>query len=308
MKGVMYHYVTEFDERFPNLRFLDFKNFLKQLDYFEEKYGFVTFKEWEEYIFNGITPNKIGKVLLTFDDALSCHFNYVFKELKRRNLWGLFYIPTNPYKVEKMLYVHKIQILSSVVSGLDLNLYTKKIISQNMIPDEKKIEFRNDTYKKQNNYSGITEFKRLLNYFLDYDYREEIIEKISNEFSVKFNINKFYLSIPQIREMENSGMIIGSHTASHPVMSKLDSFEQRKEIKSSFSFLNSICKLNHKTYCHPFGGFHSFDEHTLSILEENKVDYSFNVQSANIDKVDWVDNKHSLPRFDCNEFQFGGAN
>ena len=303
----MYHYITEFDQRFPNLRFLNFKNFSKQLDYFQKNFGFVTFEEWEKFIFNGTLPNKDGKILLTFDDALSCHFDYVFKELKKRNLWGLFYIPTNPYTVEKMLYVHKIHSLCGVVNGNNLNSYAREIISQSMISDEKKVEFRNNTYTKQNNYSGITDFKRLLNYFLDYNFREEIIERIGEKFSLNFDINGFYLSIPQIKEMENNGMIIGSHTASHLVMSKLNFNEQENEILSSFEFLDSICKPKHKTYCHPFGGFHSFNEQTLSILKENNVDYSFNVQSIEIDKASRAKNIHFLPRYDCNEFQFGKA-
>ena len=307
MKAVMYHYVTEFDKSLPNLRFLDFQNFVKQLDYFEEKFGFVTLEEWEEFIFNGTTPNKSGKILLTFDDALSCHFDYVFKVLNKRKLWGLFYIPTNPYTLEKMLYVHKIHLLCGAANGSDLNSYAREIISQNMIPDEKKAEFRNNTYTKQNNYSGVTDFKRLLNYFLDYDYRDEIIARIAKRFSLRFDINGFYLSIPQIKEMENNGMIIGSHTASHLVMSKLNFNEQKIEIQSSFEFLDSICRLKHKTYCHPFGGFHSFDKQTLSILEKSNVDYSFNVQSIEINKINRVSHIHSLPRFDCNEFQFGKA-
>ncbi len=303
----MYHYVTEYNEMFPNLRFLNFNNFVKQLDYFESRYGFITFDEWEDFIFNGKSPEKKGKIILTFDDALSCHYDYVFKELNKRNLWGLFYIPTNPYTIGNMLFVHKIHLLCSKVSGKDLNLYTKKIITEDMIPDKKKDEFIKKTYVNQNNYYGITEFKRLLNYFLDYNFREEIIQKIGEHFSINYNVNKFYLSVSQIKEMEKEGMIIGSHTASHLVMSKLNYTDQKSEIKLSFEFLESISKPKHRTYCHPFGGFHSFDKQTLSILKENNVDYSFNVESKEINNLDISINKQMLPRFDCNEFKFGKA-
>ena len=41
-------------------------------------------------------------------------------------------------------------------------------INKDMIPDSKILEFRSKTYRKQENYEGITEFKRILNYFIDF--------------------------------------------------------------------------------------------------------------------------------------------
>ena len=38
----MYHYVREYDRNFPNLKFLRIKDFIKQLDFFSEKYGFCS--------------------------------------------------------------------------------------------------------------------------------------------------------------------------------------------------------------------------------------------------------------------------
>ena len=46
MKAIMYHYVREFNSKFPYFRYLDINNFEKQLDYFEQRYGFVSKEEW----------------------------------------------------------------------------------------------------------------------------------------------------------------------------------------------------------------------------------------------------------------------
>ena len=85
----MYHYIQDYNPNFPNFRFLKFDNFKKQLDYFEENYGFVSKEEWNNFIYNG-TLSSQGKVLLTFDDGFKCHYDYVFPELEKRNLWGFF--------------------------------------------------------------------------------------------------------------------------------------------------------------------------------------------------------------------------
>ena len=50
MKAVMYHYVREYDSRLPFFKFLDVKNFEKQLDYFNSEYGFVSKEEWVQVL------------------------------------------------------------------------------------------------------------------------------------------------------------------------------------------------------------------------------------------------------------------
>ena len=40
MKSIMYHYVRSHDKNLPNLNYLHFKNFEKQIQYFKKKYQF----------------------------------------------------------------------------------------------------------------------------------------------------------------------------------------------------------------------------------------------------------------------------
>jgi Polysaccharide deacetylase len=307
MKAIMYHYVKERSEVLPRFRFLDFQNFRKQLDFFGATYGFVTFDEWCRYLRDGSMPAVDGKVLLTFDDALSCHFRFVFPELKSRHLWGIFYIPTLPYTERRMLDVHRIHLLCGTFEGKELLEYARRLVSDDMIPAKVREEFDKETYSNQVNYDGVSEFKRLLNYFIDYRYRSEIIDAISRKFSFKFDAAHFYLTTNQIEEMVSNNMLIGSHTRSHPVMSRLSAREQSFEIESSFQFLSSICKMPLRSYCHPYGGFHSFDEHTIRLLNQHGVDFSFNVESREINSRDQLRSRQFLPRFDCNQFQFGLA-
>lgn len=41
MKGIMYHYVRPFDEKLSKLKHLHIDDFRRQLDYFQQHYGFV---------------------------------------------------------------------------------------------------------------------------------------------------------------------------------------------------------------------------------------------------------------------------
>jgi peptidoglycan/xylan/chitin deacetylase (PgdA/CDA1 family) len=307
MKAIMYHYVRERCEALPRFRFLDFQNFRKQLDFFEATYGFVTLDEWSQFLADGSMPAVDGKVLLTFDDALSCHFQYVFPELKSRNLCGMFYIPTSPFTDGRILDVHRIHLLCGALDGRELLEYALSVISADMVPVKIREEFDKKTYSNQVNYDGVSEFKRLLNYFVDYQYRSEILDAIGKKFNLRLDTSSFYLKVSQIKEMAANNMLIGSHTSTHPVMSKLSAGEQAVEIESSFEFLSSISRLPLRTYCHPYGGFHSFNEDTIRLLHDCKVDFSFNVESREINSQDRSQSIQFLPRFDCNQFQFGLA-
>lgn len=308
MRAVMYHYVREYDEQLPNFRFLDIENFQKQLDHFERDYGFVTPLEWEGFIRAGVMPEKNGKVVLTFDDAFTDHYDYVFRELRVRGLWGLFYVPTQPYTHGRMLDVHRIHLLCGAHEGHALYARAQEIVTEAMIPDAKREEFRKETYtKQQDNYEGVSEFKRLMNYFIHYAYRSEVLDEMVSAFPVDCAPSHYYLSEKQIAEMNEAGMVIGSHTASHPVMSKLDLAMQEKEIAESFDFLYSVCTPFYKTYCHPYGGSRSYNTDTIRALNDQKVDFSFSVESRPITSEDKSASYQYLPRFDCNEFPFGKA-
>ena len=301
----MYHYVRKYDSRLPYFKFLDLKNFGLQLDYFEKEFGFVTIDDFKETILNK-NKSTNNKVVLTFDDGLKDHYKYVFPELVKRNLWGIFYVPTLPFSKNKFLGVHLIHLLSGSVEIRKLNLQLESLISEEMIPDSKVKEFREETYKNQNNSRELNSFKRILNYYIDYSNRDLILEKLVVMNNITVNLEDFYLKINEIKEMENEGMIFGSHSVSHPVMSKLKYKEQENEVKDSFNLLDSVCSSSGiKTFCFPYGGFHSFNSKTIEILNKNNCDFSFNVESRDIDMNDLNFNIQSLPRYDCNEFKFG---
>lgn len=307
MKSVMYHYVRKYDPSHPHFRFLDIKNFRNQLAFFESEFGFVEREEWLEFLHFGKAPKKKGKILLTFDDAMSCHYEYVFPELIERGLWGTFYVPTMPYVADTILDVHRIHLLCGRFDGVELLNLASSFISENMIPDAKKESFKKDTYARQKNYIGVTEFKRILNYFISYEFRAGIIDDIAQQLNYFFDAKNFYVDFDSLLEMKSNGMVIGSHTHSHPVMSKLDSAQQLSELEASFSLLKKFAEPGLLTYCHPYGGAQSFNTDTISILDKMNIDYSFMVDPRDITVADVTSRKHQLPRYDCNSFQFGKA-
>lgn len=308
MKALMYHYICPDSGEMPFFRYLGLDSFKKQLDYFSEKFGFVDRDEFLASIANG-RPMADG-VVLTFDDGFSCHFDYVLPELRRRGLWGIFYIPTGMYSTGKLLDVHRIHVLLGKFGGVEVLSELRKILMDDMLSHAHIPEYRLLTYGNQKNDENTTLVKRILNYYISYEYRGLILDRLmalffKNEGPV---CSKFYMTSPQIKETQDAGMLVGSHSATHSVFSKLDVAAQRKELEDSFCFLDEATGgLAVRTFCYPYGGFHSFTAATEQILTELGCRFSFNVESRDISVRDLSNRPQALPRYDCNEFPHGEA-
>jgi peptidoglycan/xylan/chitin deacetylase (PgdA/CDA1 family) len=302
----MYHYVREYAEDFPQFKFLSIDDFRLQLDYFEKHFGFVTKSDWLRCVQDNHIDERVkGKVLLTFDDAMSCHFNYVFPELIKRDLWGIFYVPSKPYREHTLLDVHKIHLLTGKYEGKLLLETLSGLIENDNLTFETVESFKTQTYEGQNNEFGISAFKRALNYFMAEGKKTEVLDSICEKLNFTPTYDDFYVSKDALGEMHNAGMIIGSHSSSHTLMSKLNRDKQEAEIRESISLITEVTQAKCSTYCHPFGGDHSFNNDTLQLLNEFDVDYSFSVEPRDVMREDLLSKRHSLPRYDCNKFPHG---
>lgn len=305
MKAIMYHYVRPFDPKYPNFNNLHIEDFRNQLDFFEQEYGFA---DKDEFHNSFKTGKPLDGVVLTFDDGLYCHYDFLYKELKKRKLWGIFYVPTQPYTQGKLLDVHRTHLLLGKFNAMDIFHYLDKLIDESLFDKTKLDEFKKFTYKTQDNHPYTLLIKRILNYFISYEYREGLMDKlmahfIPNEADI---LKSFYLSVSQIKEMHNAGMIIGSHTVNHPVMSRLSDEKQESQIIDSFAYLEGIVNaFEPKTFCYPYGGFHSFTDQTEALLTKHNCLYSFNVEQRDIESSDLLNRPQALPRYDCNQFKFG---
>ncbi len=305
MKAIMYHYVRPDNLDLPYFRHLHKDDFVKQLEYFGNEFGFVGKEAFQNSLESG---EPVKGVVLTFDDGFSDHFHYVLPELTKRNLWGIFYIPTSPFLTMKLIDVHRIHMLIGKFGGMAIADATQRNINEGMLSHEHVKEFHSETYSRQNNDDSTNYVKRCLNYFIDYQYRENVIDKLMSIFypdECNMAVD-FYMTRSELEKMNDAGMVIGSHTVNHPVMSKLSSKEQEREIIDSFGVLESIVgKATIKTFCYPYGGFHTFTQETEELLAKNGCHFSFNVESRDIEREDIINRRQVLPRYDCNLFPFG---
>ncbi|MBN1123574.1 MAG: polysaccharide deacetylase family protein [Sedimentisphaerales bacterium] len=306
MKAIMYHYVHPDDSKFPYFRHLHRDDFRAQLDYFSANFDLISNVEFLEAIHSG-KPYR-DAIILTFDDAFKDHYMYVLPELKQRGLWGIFYIPTGVYATGRLMDVHRIHLLLGKWGGQCISNFLQEMVSDEMLIDNHVEAFRSRTYRAQSNDDYTLHVKRTLNYYIGYAYRGDILNALMERFfpEEKALAGQFYMSEIELRKMQEAGMLIGSHSVNHPVMSKLTCREQKQEIDGSFAFLEqAMGRLSIRTFCYPYGGFHSFTGDTETLLDQAGCLFSFNVEHRDITAEDLINRPQALPRYDCNLFPHG---
>ena len=311
MKVLMYHYIQEFNTELPYFLFLHVDNFKKQIAHLSANLNFISPSD-DLLLALANASETDNLALLTFDDALRCHYKFVLPQLVKRNVQGIFYIPTAPYTDGHSLGVHKIHLILGKEHPGRIVERLNRLIGPEMLDAEHVYEFKEHTYKKQVNDQSTTWIKQCLNYFIDFRYREDIINRLFKDVFGAIKeaqlIDQIYLSLEEIRELVNAGMIIGSHTRTHRLLSKLSMRDALEERDSSFDFLETIVSSqSFRTFCYPYGGFHSFNSSIENALTDRKVEFSFNVESRDLFAKDYLERPQSLPRYNCNEFPFGAV-
>lgn len=297
--AVMYHYVRPKEQ--TKLRYLEIEVFKKQLDLFEQRYGIVTKADWEQFRLTGKYPTG---VLLTFDDGLKDHFQYVLPILLERNLFGIFYVCTNPLK-GSALPVHLTHYLlankdaESIWAALN-SMGLKKDLSTTL---DNKSYF---AYVEHDHTNLEKNLKRMINWAavdigqtkLIFDAFIDLTDTTHNQF-----VRDWYLNEQEISQMIQLGYEIGSHTCSHKLLSNLVDHEVNYELSDSKNILNEIFDINVRSFCFPFGGEHSYNVNILSKLAKFGYSESFSVNPVPINSLyEKVHRNMELPRYDCNNF------
>lgn len=301
MKIVMYHYLRNFNKNYPKLKYLNKKKFIKQLNFFERKYGVVNSIDWKKLLKNNFNTN-LKKVLLTFDDGLLEHFNFVYKELKKKNFIGIFFVPSYIFeKKNNLLNVHKIHLLLAKIPIKKLSRQLNLILLKFNYNLNKRKLF-NHSYSKHQDIDNVKNFKRILNYDLSLKQSDKILNELIKINKINFKKNNFYLSKKNLKIMSQNKMIIGSHSHNHPVLSNLSYKDQLNEITNSVKILSKVIKKKIILFSYPFGIKNTFNLNTFKALKKNKIKFAFIANKMNsINKY----KNYAINRQDCNEFYYG---
>ncbi len=295
MKTITYHYIKSFNKKYPFSNFLDKKQFKRQLILFEKKFGII---KNEGEIFK-----KNNKILLTFDDGFKDHL-YAAKVLKKMNRIGIFFPTTSVITKNKFLNVHKSHLILGKIKADKalkelINFFEKKKIKYENIKLRNKFK---EIYKNYNDSESKNKFKTIVNYSGNINIQTKALNYLMKKFNINESPKDYYLSKKDIKKMSDMNMIIGSHTHSHCLLSKLSYNKQEIEIKRSKSILEKIVKKKLEFFCYPHGGKDSYNNNTIKLLKKYKFKKSFTVIHGDSNFKKFKNDSFELPRYDCNLF------
>ena len=84
----------------------------------------------------------------------------------------------------------------------------------------------------------------------------------------------------EVRGAEASGVLIGAHTGTHPILSRLSSDSQRREIQTSLETIKRETGRCPEFFSYPEGDAASFDDETVRILKETGVSFAVTTEQG----------------------------
>jgi peptidoglycan/xylan/chitin deacetylase (PgdA/CDA1 family) len=301
----MYHYVRDLkNSRYPEIKGLDIDLFEEQIRYIRRHYNIITMEEVIYSIDNGSAiPDK--SILLTFDDAYSDHYNYVFPILDKYSIQGSFYVPSKAITEHIILDVNKIHfILASVEDKSKLVNELKKLIKA--YQKEYNLKDFDYYYRKLAQASArdtkdVIFIKRLLQVELVEVLRIKIVNTLFEKHigvSESAFSRELYMNEEQLKHMLRSGMHIGNHGYNHYWWNSLNKQEMNNELDLSLNFLENLgVDMNNWTACYPYG---AYDDQCINMLEQRGCKLAFTDDTEVGIATTNKNTRFVMPRLDTN--------
>jgi peptidoglycan/xylan/chitin deacetylase (PgdA/CDA1 family) len=304
VKPVMYHYVRPSAPGLPYFPYLRLADFERQLDHFEQSYGFVDRMSFLAWVDGGPFPRG---VLLTFDDGLRDHIDFVLPVLKARGLFGLFYVSSGPALTGGILDVHKVHLALGRI-GPEAALDWLKSHAPDLLENGKGVAAAS-TYAHQNADETTKYLKWLFNWRLS---AEERMGPLDRLFEHAFAgappaWQDIYLDADSVRALSEAGMGVGPHGHTHDLSIRLSPARQRQEIALSCAFVEENGGSRDWGYCYPYGSRAAFSEETERVVAESGCPFAFAAEPGDIATPLAEAARFALPRHNCNAFSFGAV-
>jgi peptidoglycan/xylan/chitin deacetylase (PgdA/CDA1 family) len=294
----MYHYVRPSADGLPSFPYLALADFERQLDYFTGAGGFVDRNAYCAWADGGPAPEGF---LLTFDDGLRDHVDFVLPALERREIFGIFYVPSKPILEGEFLDVHKVHLALGRIGGesaFDWLAQSGLDLSEALQRFETSSAYRNQEAAWKTSF---------LKYLFNWEWssaRSEVLDALlDHAFPEALPLwQEFYMDAKGIRTLVGAGMGVGPHGHTHVVATRLTEAEQERETALSTAFSVSVGGGAEWGYCYPYGAAYE-----PKVLERAPFSYAFGVEQSDINVELAAARRYDLPRHNCNAFPHGAV-
>lgn len=292
-----YHYIREnFASTYSSIFGVtpnQFENQLKELS----KYG--DFISQEKLLEIKNEPLDKNHILISFDDGLSEQFELAKPILDKLGIPFVFFVNTENFKDEKVSLVHKIHMLRSKISSIEIIDFIANNFQVKFTEEHKKMANINYNYDNE----STAKLKYLLNFCLTIEEQEKIINPLFKEvFNEKKVASTLYFDKTQLKTLFEKGNI-GSHGHQHLPLGLYSELEITNDfsISQDYFFKNFGKKAAMVSY--PYGSKEAC-KNVKNIASKNGFEFGFSMERAvNLNLKEPL----MMARFDCNDLP-GGKN
>ena len=235
------------------------KRFEKQIKYLSTRFNIVSLDEMMQNVYQGeIKPDQL---CITFDDGYFDNFKYAFPVLKRYNIPATIFLTTDFISNNRYLWFDKAIQFIKYCSKEKINL--KEFLG----PELHMADFKQKSvsmYQLLEWLKTKTPVKR--DEILNFLYKKYIMSNI------KFD--RLMLNWEEIREMKKSGIEFGSHTKSHPILSKISVEQIKNELIGSKNMIEEKLDQEIHSFAYPNGKVDDFSVDSYKILAECGYTYA----------------------------------
>ena len=238
--------------------------FEKQLRWLKKHTHIISEEELVECMETGKFPSKLN-VLITFDDGYIGNYSIAFPILQRFGVSAIFFIPTG-------------MITKQFLGWWDISAFLIKNSRKNkLVFGGREIELKRGLRAAIHH---IHASMRLMSPRESQLCIESLSQMCEVDIPDQDEQGKQLMSWTQICEMSDSGMAIGSHTHTHPVLSSLSCADQKKEMLTSRSIIENITGSKVRSIAYPIGSYRHFTQETMMIAEQSGYSAGFSFDNG----------------------------
>ncbi len=210
--------------------------FCGQVDWLVKNMTVLSATEAFEGLESGTLPDRA--VLLTFDDGYASNLEYIVPVLQKYGVSGLFFISSG-HLGEHLLWDDRIKWVVQESRQTALDLSSRGLGVYSLI----------DVTQKRLAYESICNSLK----YMPLKYRQELVDAVESLSGIVSAKRAVMLDETQVREMISSGMEIGAHTVSHPILTQETLDEARWNIEEDKRRLEQVTGKEALFFSYPNG-------------------------------------------------------
>lgn len=247
---LVYHRVN--DEKDPFFCGVPVHLFKAQMEYLASNFCVLTLEDAVERLRKRDVPD--NAVVITFDDGYRDNYINAFPVLKRLSLPATIFLAVDAIGSRRVLWHDRVftafrETRVSVLSGFDnrSRMYPLNTVAEKLLAQERALNFIR-SLDEEGRISAIN----------------VLVEKL--EVSDRKEAPGLMLSWDEVKAMHDSDISFGSHTVTHPILSRLSLERAREEIEKAKQIIEEKLGTCVRTFAYPNGRTNDFNQTTKKLL------------------------------------------